>query len=66
MTSRAAHLYFAQPGEPATMAHTLLADLVATSRDVREASRRLDKVGRLAASTRTGQRSGHSRAACAM
>ena len=31
------------------MAHTLLADLVATSRDVREASRRLAKVGRLAA-----------------
>ena len=36
-------------GEPATVARTLLADLVATSRDVREASRRLAKVGRLAA-----------------
>lgn len=31
------------------MTDTLLSDLVATSRDVREASRRLDKIGRLAA-----------------
>ncbi len=36
-------------GAPATRAHALLADLVATSRDVRDASRRLDKTGRLAA-----------------
>ena len=33
----------------ATVTDTLLGDLAATSRDVREASRRLDKVGRLAA-----------------
>ena len=36
-------------GGATTVAETLLGDLVATSRDVREASRRLDKVGRLAA-----------------
>ena len=32
-----------------TVTETLLGDLVATSRDVRDASRRLDKVARLAA-----------------
>ncbi len=36
-------------GEQSTVTDTRLGDLVATSRDVREASRRLDKVGRLAA-----------------
>ena len=36
-------------GDYSTVTDTLLAELVATSRDVREASRRLDKVGRLAA-----------------
>ena len=36
-------------GEYSTVTDTPLRDLVATSRDVREASRRLDKVGRLAA-----------------
>ena len=37
------------PGRILDVTDTLLCDLVATSRDVREASRRLDKVGRLAA-----------------
>ena len=36
-------------GDYSTVTDTLLAELVATSRDVRESSRRLDKVGRLAA-----------------
>ena len=39
----------ADRGEYSTVTDTRLGDLVATSRDVREASRRLDKVGRLAA-----------------
>ena len=58
MTGSAANLLLRQDGhdgvaadrgEYSTVTDTRLGDLVATSRDVRDASRRLDKVGRLAA-----------------